>query len=88
MSKILVLGSCGQIGTELVLALRAKFGNTAVIAADLRDECPAILNNGPYVKLDALDRASVRAYIIDQEIKEVYLYTTHGKLTYQALAEE
>ena len=73
MSKIFVLGSFGQIGTELVLALRAKFGNTAVIAADLRDECPAILNNGPYVKLDALDRASVRAYIIDQEIKEVYL---------------
>lgn len=73
MSKILVLGSCGQIGTELVLALRAKFGNTAVVAADLRDECPVILNNGPYIKLDALDKASVRAYIIDQDIKEVYL---------------
>jgi nucleoside-diphosphate-sugar epimerase len=73
MSKILVLGSCGQIGTELVLALRAKFGNTAVIAADLRDECPVILNNGPYVKLDALDKASVRAFIVEQDIKEVYL---------------
>ena len=73
MSKILVLGSCGQFGTELVLALRAKFGNTAVVAGDLRDECPAILDNGPYIKLDALDKASVRAYIIEQDIKEVYL---------------
>jgi nucleoside-diphosphate-sugar epimerase len=73
MSKILVLGSCGQIGTELVLALRAKFGNDAVVAADLRDECPVILHNGPYVQLDALDKESVRAYIIEQAIKEVYL---------------
>lgn len=73
MSKILVLGSCGQIGTELVLALRQQFGNNNVVAADLRDTCPDILNNGPYVKLDALDRTAVRSYIIDEEIKEVYL---------------
>ena len=66
MSKILVLGSCGQIGTELVLALRSKYGNETVVAADLRDECPAILQNGPYIQLDALDKESVRAYIIEQ----------------------
>ncbi len=73
MSKILVLGSCGQIGTELVLALREKFGNQTVIAADLKEACPAILNNGPYVQLDALDKEGVRSYIIGENIKEVYL---------------
>ena len=73
MSKILVLGSCGQIGTELVLTLRTKYGNQAVIAADLRDECPVILQSGPYIQLDALQRESVRSYIIEQEITEVYL---------------
>lgn len=73
MSKILVLGSCGQIGTELVLALREKYGNHEVVAADLKEECPLILNNGPYIKLDALDKAGVRAYIIEHDIKEVYL---------------
>lgn len=73
MSKILVLGSCGQIGTELVLALRQQFGNNNVVAADLRDTCPDILNNGPYIKLDALDRTAVRSYIIEEQIKEVYL---------------
>ena len=73
MSKILVLGSCGQIGTELVLTLRSKYGNQTVIAADLRDECPAILQNGPYIQLDALQRESVRSYIIEQKITEVYL---------------
>jgi nucleoside-diphosphate-sugar epimerase len=73
MSKILVLGSCGQIGTELVLALRSKYGNQTVVAADLREECPAILQNGPYIQLDALQKEEVRSFIIDQEITEVYL---------------
>ncbi len=73
MKKILVLGSCGQIGTELVLALRERFGNDSVIAGDLKDECPATLANGPYVKLDALDRSAVRNYIIDNQVNEVYL---------------
>jgi nucleoside-diphosphate-sugar epimerase len=73
MDKIIVIGSCGQIGTELVLALRKLKGNDNVIAADLRDECPTILNNGPYVQLDALNREAVRAFIIEQNINQVYL---------------
>jgi nucleoside-diphosphate-sugar epimerase len=73
MSKIIVIGSCGQIGTELVLALRSINGNDAVIAADLKDECPAILANGPYLKMDILDREAVRSYIIEEKIDEVYL---------------
>lgn len=73
MSKIIVIGSCGQIGTELVLALRSIYGNDAVVAADLKDECPAILANGPYVKMDILDREAVRSYIIEEKIDEVYL---------------
>jgi nucleoside-diphosphate-sugar epimerase len=73
MSKIIVIGSCGQIGTELVLALRSINGNDAVIAADLKDECPAILANGPYLKMDILDREAVRSLIIEEKIDEVYL---------------
>ena len=73
MKKILVVGACGQIGSELVLNLRLKFGNDNVIAADLRDECPTILLNGPYIKMDILDRENVRNYIISNQIDEVYL---------------
>lgn len=73
MKKILVLGACGQIGTELVLTLRQLKGEESVIAADLKNECPVIINNGPYTQLDALDKQSIRAYIIDNNIKEVYL---------------
>ena len=73
MKKILVIGACGQIGTELVLALRTRFGQTNVIAGDVKPEVTDALKDGPYVQLDALDRASVRAYIIDNQINEVYL---------------
>ncbi len=73
MKKVLVLGSCGQIGTELVLALREKFGNEQVIAADLKAECPENLQNGPYMVLDAMDREKVRNTIIEGKITDVYL---------------
>ncbi len=73
MSKITVIGSCGQIGTELVLALRNIYGETNVIAADLKEECPPILNNGPYKKMDILDREAVRSFIIEEKVDEVYL---------------
>ena len=36
MNKILVIGASGQIGTELTLALRQRFGGEAVLAADLK----------------------------------------------------
>jgi RNA polymerase sigma factor (sigma-70 family) len=36
MTKILIIGACGQIGTELTLRLRAEYGNDNVIASDIR----------------------------------------------------
>ena len=73
MKKILVIGSNGQIGTELVLSLRERYGKEAVFAADLSESCPAIIINGPYVQLDVLQKEAIREYIITNEIKEVYL---------------
>jgi nucleoside-diphosphate-sugar epimerase len=73
MIKTLVIGACGQIGTELVLALREKYGNQFVIASDVREKCPEILSNGPYVQLDILNRDVVRNYIITEKVNHVYL---------------
>ena len=73
MGKIIIIGACGQIGTELVLELRKQKGAENVIAADVKELCPAILQDGPYVKMDILDRDFVREYIIQHEIKVVYL---------------
>ena len=73
MEKVLVIGAGGQIGTELVLALRKLKGSENVVAADLGDLCPNPLNNGPYIKMDVLNRDAVREYIISEGITEVYL---------------
>lgn len=73
MHKTIVIGAGGQIGTELVAELRRRRGEEKVIAADIKEEPSAALANGPYVAMDVLDREKVRAYIIDNEIKEVYL---------------
>jgi nucleoside-diphosphate-sugar epimerase len=71
--KILVIGAGGQIGTELVLKLREMKGEENVVAADVRDNCPKAIENGPYVRMDVLNRDFVREFIIDNEIKQVYL---------------
>jgi len=73
MSKTIIIGACGQIGTELTLELRKRKGVDNVIAADLKEECPDILKDGIYVKMDIMNREMVREYIIDHQIEEVYL---------------
>ncbi|NNE02191.1 MAG: NAD-dependent epimerase, partial [Eudoraea sp.] len=43
--SILILGACGQIGTELTLALREKYGNEQVVASDIREGNDALLSS-------------------------------------------
>jgi nucleoside-diphosphate-sugar epimerase len=45
-TKILVTGALGQIGSELVDALRARYGEEAVVASDIR--MPPRGNEGPF----------------------------------------
>ena len=71
--KVLIIGAGGQIGTELTLGLREMKGVDQVVAADLRDTCPEPIKDGPYVKMDVMDREAVRSFIINEKIDEVYL---------------
>jgi nucleoside-diphosphate-sugar epimerase len=73
MEKILVIGSCGQIGVELVLALRKAYGNDNVYAADIREEHELLKGTGPFITLDALDAAATRALVKEKHITTVYL---------------
>lgn len=73
MGKTIIIGACGQIGTDLTLALRQKYGNGDVIAADLKETCPEILKEGPYIQMDILDKEFVCETLKKQEITTVYL---------------
>lgn len=70
---VLVLGACGQIGTELTHKLRLAYGNENVIASDINDTNSDIKNNGPFVILDATDRDAVLKTIKKYKINQVYL---------------
>ncbi len=71
--NILVIGAGGQIGTELVIALRAAHGDHKVIASDLSDQPKPEFGDGPYFQADVMDQKRLFEIIKDQNIKEVYL---------------
>ncbi|MFZ4060935.1 MAG: NAD-dependent epimerase/dehydratase family protein [Bacteroidia bacterium] len=68
--RILIIGSNGQIGTELLLALRNQFGPDAVVASDLRFSQPM---SGPHAVLDAMDAQAVYQTVKTQGITQIYL---------------
>jgi len=71
--KILIIGACGQIGTELTLKLREIHGNNQVIASDIREGAEELMKSGPFELLNATDEAHIRKVIQDYKVKEVYL---------------
>ena len=71
--KILVIGASGQIGVELTLALRKMYGDTNVIASDLREENELLHGTGPYVSLDVMNKEMLHVQIIRQGITQIYL---------------
>ena len=71
--KILVIGASGQIGVELTLALRNLYGNSNVIASDLREENPLLHGTGPYVSLDVMNKEMLHVQVIRQGITQIYL---------------
>ncbi|EAR02507.1 NAD-dependent epimerase/dehydratase family protein [Maribacter sp. HTCC2170] len=71
--SILIIGACGQIGTELTYALRMKHGNDMVIASDIREGNNELMDSGPFELLDATDYNALEEIIAYYEISEVYL---------------
>ncbi len=70
---ILVIGAAGQIGTDLVLALRKKHGTENVIAADINIPSKQITENGLFVQLDVLDKTKVENTVKTHKVTQVYL---------------
>ncbi len=73
LTRILIVGALGQIGTELTQYLRIIYGRDNVIASDIQPASDEISQNGPYRQLDALDGQALRSIIQEFEITQVYL---------------
>ncbi len=77
--KILVIGSSGQIGTELVEGLRARFGTESVVASDIKEPQASpsrdsgTKQEGPFAMVNAMDRHGIERILDKHGITEVYL---------------
>ena len=71
--RILIIGACGQIGSELTLALREKHGNDHVIASDIREGNQSFINSGPFEILDATNYDALEDIVLHYDVNEIYL---------------
>lgn len=73
MSKIIVIGASGQIGSDLTLELRNRFGNENVVASDIKNAADDVMSSGPFETLDVMDEGGVAAVFKKYDISKVYL---------------
>ncbi|AUC82803.1 NAD-dependent epimerase/dehydratase family protein [Lacinutrix sp. Bg11-31] len=72
-SKILIIGACGQIGSELTYKLREIYGVDNVIASDINTRKLELVNAGPFVILDAKNFNAIKDCCINNNVKTIYL---------------
>ena len=72
MKKILIVGSGGQIGTELVKKLRRTYGNENVVASDLRPLTGEIVENGPFERIDSTQIMQIVDVVKRYNIDTIY----------------
>jgi nucleoside-diphosphate-sugar epimerase len=72
-TKILIIGACGQIGTELTKKLRSIYGVDNVVASDIRKLNIDIVNEGIFEVVNALDYNQIEHLIEQYQITDVYL---------------
>lgn len=70
---ILVIGSSGQIGTELVMKLREMYGNHHVVASDIRPSSEKVMQSGPFEELDIMNEARLHEIVKKHNVTQVYL---------------
>jgi nucleoside-diphosphate-sugar epimerase len=71
--KILVIGASGQIGSELTIRLREKYGKDNVVASDIKEGGEELMQSGPFEIANAIDRSRIEGLIDQYEITDVYL---------------
>jgi nucleoside-diphosphate-sugar epimerase len=72
MKRILVTGAAGQIGAELVPALRAVYGSDAVLATDVRTTSGGAEQSGPFRVLDCLAAEAIADAVSAHRADTIY----------------
>jgi nucleoside-diphosphate-sugar epimerase len=73
MKRIMVTGAAGQIGSELTLALRTKYGNDNVLATDIKTQIsPKLRDSGPFEYVNVIDRETIEQAVRKHKIDTIY----------------
>ena len=74
MKNILVIGATGQIGSELTLELRKRYGNDHVVAGYIPSAMPQgeLKSSGPSAIADVTDRQSIEVVVRQFKIDTIY----------------
>lgn len=73
MKRIMVTGATGQIGSELVMELRKKYGGESVVAVGhSRKPGENLLKSGPFESIDVADKASIEKIMDKYDIDTIY----------------
>ena len=74
MKNILVIGSTGQIGSELTMELRNRYGNSHVIAGYIKSSEPTgvLKESGPSALADVTDADAIAKVVRDYNIDTIY----------------
>ena len=73
MKKILVLGSGGQIGSELTMRLRSVYGGANVVATDIKlPLIDDIMQSGPVEQCDATNAVQIADIVKKHNIDAIY----------------
>ncbi|OFX26274.1 MAG: NAD-dependent epimerase [Bacteroidetes bacterium GWA2_31_9] len=72
MERILIIGCAGQIGSELTLELRKIYGNSNVIATDIKPASNEIMEGGPFEILDVLDSNRLFGTVSRNKVTQIY----------------
>ncbi len=73
MKKILVTGAVGQIGSELTMELRKRYGNDNVLATGRKTKpSKMLLNSGPFEFIDIIIKETVEKVVDEYDIDTIY----------------
>ncbi len=72
MNRILVTGACGQIGSELVVALKKQFGSEKVIYSDIKKPGPALAGQEGFIYLDVLDYDRMAEIVVEYQVDVIF----------------
>ncbi|MCI6671335.1 MAG: NAD-dependent epimerase/dehydratase family protein [Prevotella sp.] len=74
MKNVLVIGSTGQIGSELTKELRSRYGNDNVVAGFIKGAEPTgeLLESGPSAECNVLDPEMIAEVVKKHKIDTIY----------------